>query len=202
MFRPLKYLKQNFTRFRDLMLWRSRMYVAPAPQSVKHNVILRNSLPGAVSIETGTNTGSTSRILSSFSSKVFTLEPSTVLYLIAQKELKKFKNIEVINSTSEAYFSNLLAKIDGSVNFWLDGHYSGGQTYKNDINTPIVFELEIIEKFLKEFKSVVVMIDDVRLFTNSEKLQNGYPSRRYLVDWATKNNLDWNIEFDIFVAKR
>ena len=178
------------------------MYVAPAPQSIKQKVILRNSIPGAISIETGTNTGSTARILSTFSSKVFTLEPSTILYLRARKELEKFKNIEVINSTSEAYFSDLLVKVEESVNFWLDGHYSGGETYKSNLDTPIVIELETIEKFIKNFRSIVVMVDDFRLFTNSDKFHNGYPSRTYLVEWATKNNLDWNVEFDIFIAKK
>jgi hypothetical protein len=43
------------------------------------------------------------------------------------------------------------------------------------------------------------MIDDIRMFEN-ESLS--YPGRDFLVEWALSNNLWWNIEHDIFIAKK
>ena len=47
--------------------------------------------------------------------------------------------------------------------------------------------------------SICVFVDDIRDFNND--LKSGYPSRDLLVNWAIRNNLMWNIEFDIFIAK-
>ena len=45
------------------------------------------------------------------------------------------------------------------------------------------------------------MIDDVRCFNPDHDEYKTYPPLKSLVDWAENNNLNWNIEQDIFVAK-
>ena len=59
--------------------------------------------------------------------------------------------------------------------------------------------MELIKKFLKKFKNVNILIDDIRLFNGS--FQN-YPNKDFLVDWCKENNFSWEIEHDIFICKK
>ena len=60
-------------------------------------------------------------------------------------------------------------------------------------------ELSYIENSFKNFKKINILIDDIRFFRG--KFQN-YPNINYLTDWCEKNNLEWKIEQDIFIAKK
>jgi hypothetical protein len=91
--------------------------------------------------------------------------------------------------------------MSGAVNFWLDGHYSGGITHQGPTDCPICAELEAIEKNLSHFAAVTVLIDDIRCFDPSIPEYADYPDVDYLVDWARKNKLRWHIEHDIFAAR-
>ena len=178
--------------------WEGRDFKAPSPHFIKQRVVLRNGIQGSTYIETGTHLGLTTQLLALQASRVFTLEPSFSLYEQAKFRLSKFENVECLNGSSEDLLPILIPKIRGAVTFWLDGHYSGGDTYKGVEETPILKELEIIAQNLDNFSKVVLMIDDIRLFEN-ESLS--YPGRDFLVKWALSNNLWWNIEHDIFIAK-
>ena len=92
----------------------------------------------------------------------------------------------------------LLPNLSGDINFWLDGHYSSGLTFKGDQECPIKDELDQIGNNLKRFKKVIILIDDIRCFLPNNKFDK-YPSINYLVDWSRKNNFNWIIEHDIFI---
>lgn len=178
--------------------WDARDFQAPSPHFVKQRVLLRNGIKGSTFIETGTHLGLTTELLALQAGRVITLEPSLKLYEQARLRLSKFETVECLNGASEDLLPILLPKIGGAVTFWLDGHYSGGDTYKGIDETPILKELEIIAQNLDRFSRVVLMIDDIRLFEN-ESLS--YPNRDFLVKWALSNEFWWNIEHDIFIAK-
>lgn len=181
--------------------WHRRNYAPPSPSMIKRRVLLRNGALSATWIETGTYLGDTTHFLAKYASKVISLEPAPKLYDVAKKRFAGIANIEIINGLSENVFPDLLPRLSGNVNFWLDGHYSGGTTwitYKGSSETPIVAELSHIEKNIRSYKKVSVLIDDVRLFQSAEK---DYPRLDYLVEWAMRNALNWHIEHDIFVAK-
>lgn len=94
----------------------------------------------------------------------------------------------------------LLPKLSGKINFFLDGHYSGGETFAGPNDCPLLDELNFISQNLPRFQAVTILIDDIRLC--GKKHSYGlYPSLDNLVDFARSNNLDWHIEHDIFVAK-
>lgn len=119
----------------------------------------------------------------------------------------RFRNVSKINTlkgTSEETFPELLPRLSGDINFWLDGHYSGGITFKGDSDCPVAAELEQIEKNLDRFDRVSVLIDDVRCFPPSQTSaldESDYPPLDSLVDWARRNKFSWQIEHDIFIAK-
>lgn len=153
-------------------------------------------------METGTFLGETTEVLAANAQFVYSLEPEPVLYARAVGKFRRYRNVSIINATSEQSFPTLLPQLSGVVNFWLDGHYCAGVTYKGQKDTPIVEELEQIELNLGRFSQASVLVDDIRCFNPSIADFAAYPPLDFLVDWARRNSLVWHIEHDIFVARK
>lgn len=181
--------------------WVARNYEAPSPSWIKRSALLRLGQRDAIWVETGTFLGDTTALLVSTSAAVYTIEPDRALFERATTRFRDDGRVHVIHGLSETVFPTLLPSLDGRVNFWLDGHYSGGITHQGPTDCPVREELSNIEKNLPHFESVVVLIDDIRCFNPTIPLYADYPSIDYLVDWARANGLSWHIEHDIFVAK-
>ena len=180
--------------------WAVREYSVPCPRFVKDPVLKRLNLKDSTWVETGTFLGETTQLLSQMSSKVFTIEPEPSLYLKAKSRFANDSKVVVINDISENALPVLLPTITGNVCFWLDGHYSGGITFSGPNGTPLVQELNEIQKHLNRFAAAAIAIDDIR--SCGQKNEYGeYPSLDALVDWARANRLDWHIEYDIFIAR-
>ncbi len=192
----LKVAKRNLIP--ESLKWRRSNFSSPSPQHVKIKVLKSRSLPNSTWIETGTYLGDTTSKLAKIANRVITIEPQPELGLFASSRLKRKKNVEVINSTSERCIEKVLEGISGPTCFWLDGHYSGDVTFQGTEVSPISAELSAISSYLTKNK-VVVLVDDFRLFVNSAT--TGYPPQSTLIDWASENNLSWTVEHDIFVAK-
>jgi hypothetical protein len=190
-----------FSGIRDCRQWARRGYAAPSPHFIKQACLLRNGFPAATWVETGTFLGQTTELLSRHAARVYSIEPEPKLFARAQKLFVSRKHVEVLNGTSENVFPELLPRINGDVNFWLDGHYSAGITFKGLQDTPILDELACISRNIDRFDRVCVLIDDIRCFNPSLKEYSSYPSLDTLVAWATSHKLNWHIEHDIFVAR-
>jgi hypothetical protein len=79
----------------------------------------------------------------------------------------------------------------------LDGHYSGGFTFRGPSDCPLVSELEQIQHHVKAQDIHVVLIDDARLFEGPERLPY-YPDGELIREWATKMGFCLEICNDIF----
>jgi hypothetical protein len=173
------------------------------PLFIKWRVLKSNSVPGSF-VETGTHRGLTTLYLSRISNFVVSIEPSATFYAKSQKFLSRQKNIELLFGTSENSLNLsiklLLEKNLDSINFWLDGHFSSGKTFKGETISPVLTELEIIRQNLNVLQSVVVLIDDVRLFQNSEI--SGYPNLEEIIDWASLNKFSFSVSKDIAILRR
>jgi len=198
----IKHPYRMLRSLRDYIDWQKRAYAAPSPPDVKQACLLRNGIPGATWVETGTYMGHTTEILSKHGAMTYSIEPEPALFENARRRFSGTRNVEIINGTSEDIFPTLLPRISGDVNFWLDGHYSGGITYKGARDTPIADELAVIADNLGHFRGVCVLVDDLRCFESSPENRAEYPSLDSLVDWARSHELRWHIEHDILVAKR
>jgi len=196
----LKIIKRKFFSF-SLIKWWIRGYGAPSPQFIKLRILKRNCIPGAPWIETGTYLGDTTKFLSKNSKMVFSIEPAALLYEFVTKRLSRLNNVQIVFGTSEEVFETTITKLEREANFWLDGHASGDITFSNQAVTPIVTELGILAKHIPRFDRCVVFVDDIRGFSNNNE-DGSYPSKEYLIDWANANNLTWQIEHDIFIAKK
>lgn len=171
-------------------------------------MLLRASLPGAPWIETGTFEGDTAAFLARLGPTVVTLEPMPELAAAAAERFRGDDSIVVLAEPSEVGISRAIEMVGGGdLNFWLDGHFSGGTTFRGSLDTPIQDELAAIGEFVARGRRVAVMIDDVRLFVTqhrelpAEQGRSGYPALDSLVDWARELDLIWWIEHDIFIAR-
>tara|TARA_A100001011_G_scaffold130388_1_gene137378 strand:- start:7434 stop:8066 length:633 start_codon:yes stop_codon:yes gene_type:complete len=179
--------------------WYSRRNCSmPAPYFIKQSILIKNSVSSAVWIETGTLYGDTTRFLSENFVEVHTIEPSNYYYEKSKSLLKNSKNIVFHKGSSSECLSSICKNLQCDISFWLDGHYSGGKTYSDVLETPIIQELEIIDSYIHNFKKISIFIDDVRECFNKAK---DYPSLDNYVNWAKKNNFKWTIDQDIFIMK-
>ena len=73
-----------------------------------------------------------------------------------------------------------------------------GITFKGVVDTPIIFELDTIKKYLGNFSNTVILIDDIR---SSHIDKENYPPLSFYVNWANSVDMDWIIELDSFIIK-
>jgi len=171
----------------------------PATQFEKLSLLNSFSKNSHYWIETGTFMGYTTRGLSKVSKHVYTLEPSKFYFDLSSKNLSDLSNVTVVNMTSEEGLLSIIEKIPNGahVNFWLDGHYSAGDTFLGANHCPVQQELNVISSKLQQI-SVTIFIDDFRLFG----VEEGYPSKDYLVNWSRDHGFSWSVEKDIFILSR
>lgn len=184
--------------------WERRRFASPSPAHIKRSVLLRLGWPqtDATWVETGTFLGETAEMLAAHAKAVYTIEPEEKLYRQAAERLSSEPKIRVMHGLSEEVLPKLLPTLSGTINFWLDGHYSGGITHQGPVDCPVRDELKHIEANLPRFGDVAVLIDDIRCFDPTIETYADYPDLNELVDWARKNGFRWSIEHDIFAAVR
>ena len=142
--------------------------VSLLPYQKKREEILAyaNEFEIKVLVETGTYLGETMESLHGDFQKLFTVELDKVLHERAVENLKKYPNVVALQGDSGTVLRSILKNIDKPTIFWLDAHYSGGETAKGEVETPIEKELDIIAKH--HIKEHIILIDDARCF-NGER---------------------------------
>lgn len=182
-----------------LYLWYRNDFIGGRPKFIKNKILKHYHIRDSAWIETGTYRGETTKFLSSFSPFVHSIEPDNKLYQKASERFKKYPNIEIHHGTSEEILPQILKGFEDDCNFWLDGHYSGENTYLGEKHYPITEELEAIQNLMAKEKNVTIFIDDVdNLLSFSEK----YISETDLKDvirWAENNKCNWIIENNIMI---
>ena len=195
-----KKLRKFLVELSQIRQWRARGYLENAPQLVKQNLFVKYGVPQAQWVETGTYVGETTDFLSKNYSFVYSIEPEKNLFKNAMKKFLN-KNVELFNDVSEDVMPSLLPGLSGDINFWLDGHYSAGFTFKGNKDCPVEEELIAIKNNLLNFSKVAILIDDARCFLPTNTSHSDYPSIDFLVDWARVNNFNWRVEQDVFIMR-
>jgi hypothetical protein len=116
-------------------------------------------------IETGTFCGETIFAFEPYFERLFTIEFSEFYYNNTKKKYLGDK-IDFINGDSSIVFSSLLPTIREKCIFFLDGHYSSGNTGQSTKDCPLNEEITHINNhFVNE---AIIIIDDFRLFGTSD----------------------------------
>jgi hypothetical protein len=90
----------------------------------------------------------------------------------------------------------ILQNIKEVVVFWLDGHWSMGDTAKGPLDVPLLHELDAISKH--PIKNHILLIDDIRLIGNASEPVEGWRnfSIQDVKDKILSINPDYKFHFE------
>ena len=145
----------------------------------------------SVFVETGTYTGSTVEHVEKGFSEVFTIELDEKLAAAATSRFSGRKHVHVAQGESGVRLAEVLLSLgDRRALFWLDAHWSGGITARQDleIHTSVRAELSALKSSVR--RDHVIMIDDIDDFQGV----HGYPTQNELVELVREINPDYQIE--------
>lgn len=97
---------------------------------------------------------------------IYSIELSPLHYKHCKKRFASVPSVHLVLGDSSKHLKKILAKIDAPITFWLDGHYSSGNTAKGKTNCPLLEELAAIANH--PIKTHTILIDDVRLLGTHE----------------------------------
>jgi hypothetical protein len=140
-------------------------------------------------VETGTYMGETALKMSQFFKRVYTIEASENLFKISQHNLKNFDNIIAYLGDSRKILNSIIENED-NILFWLDAHWSGGNTYGENDECPIIEELNVIFKFKKNY---AILIDDARLFLAPPPLPHNFRNWPSILDISNTIPKDFDL---------
>jgi hypothetical protein len=173
--------------------WLSEGMPAPPPHIVKVNTVASYAKTGKykVLVETGTFMGDMIEAQQNNFEQIYSIELSVPFWEKAKEKFKSQPHIKLLQGDSGQVMQNLIQEINQPAIFWLDGHYSGGNTALGEKVSPIFEELEAI--FTSKLEHCI-LIDDARLFDG----KGDYPSieevKRFIFNH--RNNTLFKIEAD------
>ncbi len=112
-------------------------------------------------IETGTLNGDTTFALEPYFNKIYTIEFSEKYYN-RTKNIYSGNKINFILGDSSIVFETLLPNITDKCIFFLDGHWSSGDTGRSQKDCPLDEEITHINNLFTN--DAIIIIDDFRLF--------------------------------------
>lgn len=128
---------------------------------------LFQQFPNRYFIETGAwlGDGIEQAIKAGFS-EIHSIEISEYNYAICKEKFASRSNVHIWRGDSTTVLDQVLAQIYEPVTFWLDAHKCAVDSGRGETNTPILKELEAIQRHA--IKTHTILIDDVRYFGTEE----------------------------------
>ena len=121
---------------------------------------------------------------------IHSIELSEMYYLHVCDFFKNSSSVVLWQGNSGEVLKDVLALVDAPATFWLDAHYSGGETAMGESLSPILQELECIKNHF--IHTHVILIDDVRQFGT---VDFDYVTRDEIVNKIMEINPNYTIEF-------
>jgi hypothetical protein len=118
---------------------------------------------GRYFVETGTYQGQgVEMALAAGFSVIHSVELSPMLQNRNRRKFARNPNVHLYQGESAEHLDTILKVIDAPAVFWLDAHYSGGDTAKGPETSPLRKELELIRRH--PVKGHTILVDDRRHF--------------------------------------
>lgn len=136
--------------------------------TISKQVLSKYSGLAKVFVETGTHIGKTTELALQLGfQKIYTIELADHFYQRAVKMFARYPQVCCIHGDSQEQLKVILSELNEPAVFWLDGHWSMGDTAKGSNAVPIYEELASIESH--HIKNHVILIDDLRLMGNKDE---------------------------------
>jgi hypothetical protein len=173
--------------------WEQQGRPAPPPHVIKQQVLadLSGRYGLRVLVETGTYYGDMVAAMLPHFDLIYSVELSDDLYKRAQRRFRRQERVRLIHGDSAVALALIVDELQQPALFWLDGHYSGGETAKGAFETPILAELEQV---LAADQQHVIVIDDARLFGTDPAYPTIEELRTYVHE--RRENLDVTVDLD------
>lgn len=94
---------------------------------------------------------------------IYSIELGMDLFINCKKRFEGISNVHLLQGDSGIILSKLLKDIVEPATFWLNGHYSGGDTVLGNLDSPLMQELNAIGDHW--IKTHTLIIDDLRCWT-------------------------------------
>ena len=181
-FSPLYGMLNKIWQFLVWFKWVAKGKPLPPPHEVKQLSIEKYAKRYDICdlIETGTYRGKMIIAMRKRFSRITSIELDQTLAENARKLFINDNHVTILQGNSADVLSATIHDIEHPVLFWLDGHYSGGETANSIKETPIMEELEII--FSHPVSNHVILIDDALCFNGS----HDYPTIEQLEEFISK----------------
>ena len=179
-----------FRRLPEIVHWIASGCSGTAPPPVKRMIISSYLKRFDLShfIETGTHLGDTlANIAYNRSVTCTSIELSDEYFHKASQRFRRYPNVVLKHGDSAAVLPEYIHGLQAPTLFWLDGHYSGGNTACGQVETPVSTELQAILD--SPIKTHVILIDDARCFNGT----NTYPYLDMLLQ-TIRQSANYNIE--------
>lgn len=125
-----------------------------------------SEFPNRYFVETGSCIGSGIEMaLQTGFSEIHSIELSPKFYNECREKFAPYSHVHLWFGDSSVVLPEVIGEIEEPITFWLDGHWSGGETAKGATNTPLLEELKAIGNH--PIKTHTLLIDDVRCFGTS-----------------------------------
>lgn len=176
-----------------LLFWYLNGQKLPPPHIYKQKVVSSYGKNFSIKnfYESGTYKGDMVFGMKDKFKKITTIELSDFYFKKAKGRFERNKHIEIIKGDSEKQIKMFIKNLKTPCIFWLDGHFSSGNTAKGKLNTPILNELKSI--LSHGVKSHVILIDDARCFTG----QDDYPKISEIKKILKDSNYHLEVKNDI-----
>jgi len=143
----------------------------PTPHMVKRRVVREYAerYGTAYFVETGTYHGDMIAAMLRRFDRLYSIELSVVLHEKAKARFARHDKVRLLQGDSAVQLQWILPECDQPTLFWLDAHWSGCNTARGEIDSPILAELEAI--FGGSKCKPIILVDDARCFVGID----GYP---------------------------
>jgi hypothetical protein len=186
----IKLTLRDAKRQRIIKKWRAAGCPVPTPPALKHEVIEHyQAVSGYTTlIETGTFRGDMVEAQRENFKRIYSIELSHKLWETAARRFKSYDHITIVEGDSGKMLGGIISQLTSPAIFWLDGHYSAGETAKGDTECPIFEEISAI--LVNDKFNHILLVDDARLFNG----QGDYPATETLTQFIKSRNPLYQLE--------
>jgi hypothetical protein len=128
----------NVKQYFKVLRWVLAGSPPPPPHLIKQRLILhaQSQFKPRIMVETGTLLGDMIEAMKHRFTRLYSIEISPELARKAQQRFAGDSHIQIIENDSAIALKELVPKLEEPALFWLDAHYSGGNTGKGIKETP------------------------------------------------------------------